>query len=126
MPVRGFRLGDGGSYRAPVPAREYMLTQAGREVYRSYEAPGYGTVGAFCFGRWKAEIVSFTQPEESSEQKMTVVTYTRQMADVPAWARDPILASYRTGQVRGQGTAPEPPQRMYLVQTDTGWVQAGF
>lgn len=124
--VSKFDFGGRGSYKAAVPAKEYTLTDAGRAIYKSYEAPGYGTVGAFCYGRWRAEILKFTQPEESSGQPMVSVTYNRRMADVPAWAQDPILVPHRTGQERGQGTSPEPARQMYLVQTDTGWAEPGL
>ncbi|HYH80573.1 MAG TPA: hypothetical protein VEX86_12275 [Longimicrobium sp.] len=124
--VSRYALGEGGSYQAAVPAKEYTLTAAGKAIYRSYEAPGYGTVGAFCYGRWQPEIVNFTQPDESSRERTVIVTYTRRMVDVPAWAQDPILVPHRTGQARGQGTSPEPARRMYLVQSDTGWTEVGL
>jgi hypothetical protein len=123
--VDHFTLGpDGGSRPAVVPAKQYTLTDAGRPFYRTYESPGYGKVGAFCFGHWKAEVASFSDPAESSNGNLTTVVYTRRLVDVPAWAEDSVLATSRTDRAHGVGTGAQ--ERMSLVQTDTGWVLAGF
>jgi hypothetical protein len=120
-----FTLGpDGGSRDRTVPAKAYALTDAGRAAYKEYEAPGFGSVGAFCYGRWEADIVGFTDPAESSEKNLTSVTYTRRLADVPSWAEVPVLASRSTARARG-GASTSAQQRMWLVRKDTGWVRTG-
>lgn len=123
--VERFTLGpDGGSRDAAVAAKEYTLTSAGTAAYRAYDSPGYGRVGGFCFGRWRAEVAGFTDPAESPEGKHTTVTYTRRLVDVPAWAEVPVLSTRRTDLAHRIGTGVQ--ERMDLVQTDTGWVRAGF
>jgi hypothetical protein len=120
-----FTLGpDGGSRHVTVPAKEYVLTDAGRAAYKEYDAPGFSSVGAFCYGRWEADIVGFTDPAESSEGNLTSVTYTRRLADVPSWAELPVLASRSTARARG-ATGAGAQQRMWLVRKDTGWVRTG-
>jgi hypothetical protein len=114
-----FTLGpDGGSRDRTVPAREYVLTDAGRVAYKEYDAPGFG------YGRWEADIVGFTDPAQSSEGNLTTVTYTRRLTEVPSWAAVPILASRSTTRARG-AAAGSGQQRMWLVRTDSGWVRTG-
>jgi hypothetical protein len=123
--VDRFTLGpEGGSRPAVVPAKQYTLTDAGKPFYRTYDSPGYGRVGAFCFGRWKADVASFSDPAESDKGNLTTVTYTRRLVDVPAWAQDSALTSRRTDLAHHIGTGAQ--ERMSLVRTDTGWVLAGF
>jgi hypothetical protein len=120
-----FTLGpDGGTRNATVPAKAYALTEQGRAAFKEYDAPGLGSVGGFCYGRWEVEIVGFTDPAESSEGNLTTVTYTRRLSDVPTWATIPVLASYSTERARGAAAGSEQ-ERMWLVRTDTGWVRTG-
>jgi hypothetical protein len=121
-----FTLGpDGGSRDVEVPAKAYALTDSGRAAYKEYDAPGFGSVGAFCYGRWEAEIVAFTDPAESSDGNLTSVTYTRRLADVPPWATVPVLASRSTQQRARRAADPAAQERMWLVRKDSGWVRTG-
>jgi hypothetical protein len=123
-----FTLGpDGGSRTERVSARRYSLTPAGQAAYKSYEAPGFGKVGAFCFGRWDVEVVSSTEPDGSLGQEMTTVTYRRRLQDVPAWAQDPVIRERTRMGGRASGTPSDTAlHRIMLVRTDTGWVRAGI
>jgi hypothetical protein len=116
---------DGGSRERTVPGKKYALTEPGRAAYKEYDAPGFGSVGAFCYGRWEVEIVGFTDPAESSEGNLTSVTYTRQLTEVPTWATVPVLASRSTQQRARRAADPAAQERMWLVRKDTGWVRTG-
>jgi hypothetical protein len=122
----GFSLGpDGGSRDETVPAKAYRLTDAGTADYRTYESPGYGNVGAFCYGRWEIDVLGFTEPAES-EGNMTTVTYSRRLADVPAWAEHPLLRTRSNAARRGGGRTDVPAEdRITLMRTDSAWVHAG-
>ena len=122
--VPQFTFGPGGRTRVVrVPARDYALTDQGRAAHRTYPAVGYGIVGAFCFGTWKAQVTS----QKQSEDGMTTVAFTRRLSGVPAWAQDPAVQAHAPN-VRRALTADSVPgtSTMHLVKTDSGWVQAGF
>jgi len=125
--VSRFSLGpDGGTREATVPGREFVLTDSGRAIYKTYDAPGYGKVGAFCYGDWKVAVINFTDPVESSSGNLTIVTFTRTLGGVPPWVQSPELAARSTDRAGSAAGGNRPQERITLVRSDSGWVRTGF
>lgn len=104
----------------------YVLTEAGRRVYRTFPAGSWDPrlpVGAFCYGiATAAEIVRWTEPAEALGQVVTEVTYLSRLGRVEQWAEDAELRRHFPYLEKELATRTTPAEgRMTLVLSSDGW-----
>lgn len=117
----------GGPYDAAVPGVVYRLTETGRQAYMTYVAPGFGTVGAFRYGRWEVvEVTSVSEPAEALGQTYVTVRFLRRLTDVPSWAERPSLRAMRPELDKVlEGRSTPVADQVTLVRRGKEWSEAG-
>lgn len=101
----------------------YYLTEEGKKFYRPADE-AKKTEGGFCFGKATVkEITEFTEPADAGGVRASRVTYTFQMSDIPAWAKQPEFLAAIGGRLKEAIEAektPAPSMDM-LMLTNNGW-----
>lgn len=102
----------------------YSLTDEGKKLYRPADEVKK-TEGGFCFGKATVnEVTEFTEPADAGGVRSSLVTYTYQMSDIPAWAKQPGVSATIGGSLKGAVEAEKTPAKSMdmLVLTNNGWV----
>ena len=102
----------------------YSLTEEGQKFYRPADEVKK-TKGGFCFGKATVnEVTEFTEPADAGGVRSSRVTYTYQISDIPAWAKQPEVLAAIGGRLTGAVEAEKTPAKDMdmLVLTNNGWV----
>ncbi|MCF7554045.1 hypothetical protein [Pseudomonas petrae] len=104
----------------------YDLTEEGRKYYRDgvQKLMNGNTVGGLCVGKAKiVKIDQFSEPGEMMGQKISRVTYSYQVTDLPNWAHDQnLLASARDLSTAVAGEKLPIRETRAMILTNNGWV----
>lgn len=108
----------------------YELTDKGEIFYKADIAKNWlnKDLGGFAFGKAKVEkIINFTEPTDYFGYKVSHVTYTYSVSDIPEWAQDKDLLdldSTLKADVESQKTPVQ--ETDVFILTNSGWVHEGF
>ncbi|SHM89242.1 hypothetical protein SAMN05216593_104164 [Pseudomonas asturiensis] len=104
----------------------YDLTDEGRKYYKDnvQKLMNGNTVGGICVGKAKVvKIDQFSEPGEMMGQKISRVTYSYQINDLPGWARDPnVVASSEALKAAVDSEKLPIKETRAMVLTNNGWV----
>lgn len=103
----------------------FSLTEEGKKYYKpEMKRTGLGdNFGGFCFGKpIVREIVEFTEPADLRGARASQVTYTYELSDIPAWAKQPqIVAAIPKLKKDVESEKTPIKTRDILVLTNNGW-----
>jgi hypothetical protein len=113
-----------------VSGTSYALTDAGRQVYRTFPAGAWDprrAVGAFCYGTAEvASVLRWTEPSEGLGQTTTDVTYLSRLREPARWAVDPELRRQFPYVESDLATRTTPAEaKLTLVLESDGWRARG-
>ena len=77
-----------------IVVNSYDLTEEGKKYYKQDAAKNMRgeNLGGFCFGKATVTDVSnFTEPSDAMGQKISRVTFTYKVSDIPDWAKSPEI-----------------------------------
>lgn len=108
----------------------YALTDAGRQVYRTFAAGTWDpwrAVGAFCYGTAEAAgVVRWTEPSDGLGQTTTDVTYLSRLREPARWVEDPELRRQFPYVEKELSTRTTPAEaKLTLVLGSDGWRARG-
>lgn len=102
-----------------VPAKIYVLTDAGKKALADPNGKGTG----LCAGRYKVDkVVRFTEPSNAMGSTMSEVSYSFSAVDVPDWAKSADVQQVYTSLA--SQLADQQKGRTMLVLASDGWIEA--
>lgn len=114
-----------GTDKKTIITYEYKLTDEGTKYYK----PGAvklvgGRAGGFCAGKATvASIEQFSAPADMGGLRVTNVTYTYTVTDLPSWANDKDLWAVNADLKKGASSRTVPLKETdTLILTNKGWV----
>lgn len=103
----------------------FSLTEEGKKYYKpAMMKSGLGDdFGGFCFGKpIVREIVEFTEPADVMGGRVSQVTYTYELSELPAWAKQPQIVAALPKLKKDVESEKTPIKtRDILVLTNNGW-----
>ena len=103
----------------------FDLTEKGKPLYKqNLKVMDEGEQNGFCFGKAKIkEIKQFSEPSEMLGAKISQVSYTYSIEDIPDWARLPKVQSASNDIKKAIESETTPLEgKATLVLTNNGWV----
>lgn len=109
-----------------VVVNSYDLTDEGKKYYKADAAKNMrgDALGGFCFGKATVtEINNFTEPSDAMGQKISRVSFTYKVTDIPEWAKSPEITSLDRQLKKEANSEAEPLNATNVfVLTNKGWV----
>lgn len=121
---------DTNPYKPDVVVKRYVLTDAGKKLYREKEVTvkDYRSKttkqvmeGDLCYAKKKLDkVITWTKPAKAGEWLWVHVTYVYKVGTVAAWARNPKLSTAFPDIAENLRLAGKQ-QKVYLKLTGQGW-----
>ncbi|UOD29515.1 hypothetical protein INH39_29680 [Massilia violaceinigra] len=121
---------DTNPYKPDVVVKRYVLTDAGKKLYREKEVTvkDYSSKttkqvmeGDLCYAQKKLDkVISWTKPVQADFFQWIHVTYVYKVGPVAAWARNPKLSKAFPDIAENLRLAGKQ-QKVYLKLSDEGW-----
>ena len=104
----------------------YDLTEEGKKYYKADAAKNIRgeNIGGFCFGKATVtEVSNFTEPSDAMGQKISRVSFSYKVSEIPEWAKTPeILTADR--QIKKDVDSAKDGMKVtnVFVLTNNGWI----
>ncbi|HBT4848241.1 TPA: hypothetical protein MB351_004303 [Klebsiella pneumoniae] len=104
----------------------YDLTEEGKKYYKADAAKNIRgeNIGGFCFGKATVtEVSNFTEPSDAMGQKISRVSFSYKVSEIPEWAKTPeILTAVR--QIKKDVDSAKDGMKVtnVFVLTNNGWI----
>lgn len=115
-----------GSNARDVVVNSYDLTEEGQKYYKSDDAKTLKgeNIGGFCFGKATVtDISNFTEPSDAMGQKISRVSFTYKVSEIPDWAKSPEImnADRQLQKDVSSGSEGVKVTNVFLL-TNNGWI----
>ncbi|MGR7271262.1 hypothetical protein ACU615_21430 [Klebsiella aerogenes] len=109
-----------------IVVNSYDLTEEGRKYYKSDAAKNIRgeNVGGFCFGKATVtEVSNFTEPSDAMGQKISRVSFSYKVSDIPEWAKTPEILTIDR-QIKKDVDSAKDGMKVtnVFVLTNNGWI----
>jgi hypothetical protein len=109
-----------------VVANSYDLTDEGKKYYKVDASKNLigKPVSGFCFGKATVSaVVNFTEPSDMMGQKISRVTYSYKVTDIPDWAKSPEITAL-SSKLANDVNSEKDPQKItnVFLLTNNGWI----
>ncbi|EGH9360810.1 hypothetical protein IFG57_003972 [Salmonella enterica] len=115
-----------GSDAHDVVVNLYDLTEEGKKFYKKDAAKNMrgDSIGGFCFGKATVTNVSnFTEPSDAMGQKISRVSFSYKVTDIPAWAMsDEITTFEKKLQKDVNSDKSDNTMNSVFLLTNKGWI----
>ena len=109
-----------------IVVNSYDLTDEGKKYYKTDATKNISgkNIGGFCFGKATvSEVVNFTEPSDAMGQKISKVSFSYKVTDIPDWAKSSeITALDRRLKKDVDSEEKEIKLTNVFVLTNKGWV----
>ncbi|MEB5699409.1 hypothetical protein MXM31_25150 [Klebsiella aerogenes] len=109
-----------------IVVNSYDLTEEGRKYYKPNAAKNMRgeNIGGFCFGKATVtEVSNFTEPSDAMGQKISRVSFSYKVSDIPEWAKAPeILTADRHLKNDVDSAKDGMKVTNVFVLTNNGWI----
>ncbi|NHZ94352.1 hypothetical protein [Massilia sp. CCM 8734] len=122
---------DTNPYKPEVVAIRYVLTDAGKKLYREKEVTKYDyshktskkvIEGDLCYGQKKlAKVVNWTTPARAGKWLFVNVTYVYKIDKVADWAKRPELSAAFPSIAENLAEAGKVEKKVLLKLNEQGW-----
>lgn len=115
-----------GTKAHDVVVSSYDLTDEGKKYYKPDASKNMRgeNMGGFCFGKASvSEVINFTEPSDAMGQKISRVSFSYTVSDIPGWAKSPEITSLDRQLKKDVDSESEPLKvtNAFLL-TNKGWV----
>ncbi|MBK0167378.1 hypothetical protein [Klebsiella sp. S69] len=104
----------------------YDLTEEGKKYYKPDAAKTMKgeNIGGFCFGKATVtEVSNFTEPSDAMGQKISRVSFTYKVSEIPDWAKSPeIMNADRQLQKDVSSESEGVKVTNVFLLTNNGWI----
>ncbi|EPY4331822.1 hypothetical protein ACXDJA_005553 [Klebsiella variicola] len=115
-----------GSNARDVVVNSYDLTEEGKKYYKPDAAKTMKgeNIGGFCFGKATVtEVSNFTEPSDAMGQKISRVSFTYKVSEIPDWAKSPeIMNADRQLQKDVSSESEGVKVTNVFLLTNNGWI----
>lgn len=115
-----------GSNARDVVVNSYALTEEGKKYYKPDAAKTMKgeNIGGFCFGKATVtEVSNFTEPSDAMGQKISRVSFTYKVSEIPDWAKSPeIMNADRQLQKDVSSESEGVKVTNVFLLTNNGWI----
>lgn len=115
-----------GSKAHDVVVNSYDLTDEGKKFYKADAAKNMKgeNLGGFCFGKATvSEVSNFTEPSDALGQKISRVSFSYKVTDIPDWAKSSEIIALNRQLEKDVNSESEPLKvTNVFVLTNKGWV----